>query len=427
MSNDHSPPALCALMRTRTRKLGVIYAEIPLLESGFAPKHRDYMAGCDLTHKMAVAATLCFPVMKKWWGGPLSFLYNRPLMTRVGLSRVGFRRIARAGVFSVALCGLPAAGSSYMHSLRSHNIFFLLWCIILFIPVSSRAADGSFHRDGVELYYRTAGSGTPVIFLSGGPGIDVDYMMAVAEYLPESYQRVFFEQRGTGRSQLSSLTPANMTLQIVVDDLEALRIHLKLERLFLIGHSWGGMLAMAYAGAYPERIDAMVLIGSGGPTVQFSEWFDDNIRARLRPEDLEAERYWSEAAKRGDDPKKTSVEIMRAIIPGYFFDRAKGLALAAELREGIFNPEVDALLTQDMHKSYDVRAGLQLLTRPVLIIQGHQDPIGGETAGEIHSLIKSSTLKYIRQAGHFPWLEQPDDFRRILTEFVDPLPKTRGK
>src|SRR2546427_4340079 len=45
MSNDHSPPALCALMRTRTRKLGVIYAEIPLLESGFAPKHRDYMAG----------------------------------------------------------------------------------------------------------------------------------------------------------------------------------------------------------------------------------------------------------------------------------------------------------------------------------------------------------------------------------------------
>ena len=45
MSNDHSPPALCALMRTRTRKLGVIYAEIPLLESGFAPKHRDYMTG----------------------------------------------------------------------------------------------------------------------------------------------------------------------------------------------------------------------------------------------------------------------------------------------------------------------------------------------------------------------------------------------
>jgi len=198
-------------------------------------------------------------------------------------------------------------------------------------------------------------------------------------------------------------------------------------KVILVGHSWGGMLAMAYAAAYPERIDAMVLIGSGGPTVQFSEWFDDNIRARLRPEDLEAERYWSEAAKRGVDPKKTSVEIMRAIIPGYFFDRAKGLALAAELREGIFNPEVDALLTQDMHKSYDLRAGLQLLTRPVLIIQGHQDPIGGETAEEIHSLIKSSTLKYIRQAGHFPWLEQPDDFRRILTEFVDPLPKTRGK
>ncbi len=184
---------------------------------------------------------------------------------------------------------------------------------------------------------------------------------------------------------------------------------------------------MAYAAAYPERTGAMVLIGSGGPTVQFGEWFDDNIRARLRPEDLEAERYWSEAAKRGVDPKKTSIESMRAITPGYFFDRGKGLALAAELREGILHPEVNALLMGDMSKSYDLRPGLQALTRPVLIIQGHQDPIGAETAEEIHSLIKSSTLKYIRKCGHFPWLEQPEDFRRILTEFLDALPKAREK
>jgi proline iminopeptidase len=70
-----------------------------------------------------------------------------------------------------------------------------------------------------------------------------------------------------------------------------------------------------------------------------------------------------------------------------------------------------------MAKSYDLRAGLQQVDRPVLIIQGHQDPISDKTAEDIHSLIKSSTLKYIAKCGHFPWLEQPEEFRRIMVEF----------
>src|SRR4030095_9311253 len=120
-----------------------------------------------------------------------------------------------------------------------------LWLVLLLLTRASYAQDGSFVRDGVQLFYRPMGSGTPVIFLSGGPGFDVDYMIPVAEFIPASYQRVFFEQRGTGRSKVEKVTAENMTLQHVVADLDALRMHLKQERLFLIGHSWGGMLAMA--------------------------------------------------------------------------------------------------------------------------------------------------------------------------------------
>lgn len=291
--------------------------------------------------------------------------------------------------------------------------------MLSFVSTPLYAQDGSFTRDGVQLFYRTAGAGTPAILLSGGPGFTVDYMIPVGEFLPASYQRVFYEQRGTGRSRLPAMTPENMTLPHVVADLEALRVHLRQERLFLVGHSWGGMLAMAYAAAHPDRVDRMITIGPGGPTLEFAQWFNDNIRMRLRPEDIAAERYWDDAPRRGVDVDKAALESIRAITPGYFFDREKGLAFRSMLTDGTITVRVNELLFADMAKGYDSRPGLARLNRPVLIVQGHQDPVGDKTAEDIHKAITSSMLKYINQCGHMPWIEQPDQFRRILAEFLE--------
>ena len=301
--------------------------------------------------------------------------------------------------------------------IRRRQSCLLLWIALVVCGQTAFAQDGSFTRDGVQLFYRTSGSGAPIIFLSGGPGFTVDYMVPVSEFVPASYQRVFYEQRGTGRSKLATMTAENMTLRHVVADLDALRVHLKQERLFLVGHSWGGMLAMAYAAAHPDRIDRMILIGPGGPTLEFAQWFNDNIHMRLRSEDVEAERYWTDATRRGVDPDKAALEQVRAITPGYFFERAKGLAFASQLPDGTLTLQVNALLFGDMSRGYDSRPGLRQLDRPVLIVQGHQDPVGDKTAEDIHAAIKSSALTYLNQCGHFPWLEQPDAFRRILTEF----------
>jgi proline iminopeptidase len=285
-------------------------------------------------------------------------------------------------------------------------------------PGVAVAQDGSFVSAGLRLHYRSAGTGVPAVLLSGGPGFEVDYMVPVGEFLPSGYRRIFFEQRGTGRSRPATIDPKSMTLDTVVEDLEALRLHLKQDRLLLIGHSWGGMLAMAYAAAHPDRVDRLILIGSGGPTLKFTEWFDDNIRTRLRPEDVEARAYWEAAAKRGFDPGKVAVEGVRAITPGYFFDRTKALAFAADLKDGALHPDVTSMLFGDLARHYDLRPGLGKLDRPVLIVQGHQDPIGDKTAEDIHAVIPRSTLAYIRKSGHFPWIEQPDEFRRSIVAFL---------
>lgn len=289
---------------------------------------------------------------------------------------------------------------------------------LLLAPGVALAQDGTFDSAGVPLYYRSAGSGTPAVLLSGGPGFSVDYMVPVGDFLPADYRRIFFEQRGTGKSRPPTLSPDSMTLQTVVEDLEALRLHLKQDRLLLIGHSWGGMLAMAYAAAHPDRVDRLILIGSGGPTLEFTEWFGDNITMRLRPEDVEARSYWQTAAKNGISADKAALEAAKAITPGYFFDRKQGLAFAATMKDGTLNSEVSAMLFNKTAKRYDVRDGLKKLDRPVLIVQGHQDPIGDKTAEDIHALIPGSTLAYINKSGHFPWIEQPDEFRKIVATFL---------
>jgi proline iminopeptidase len=86
--------------------------------------------------------------------------------------------------------------------------------------------------------------------------------------------------------------------------------------------------------------------------------------------------------------------------------------------DGSLHAGTSALLFADLQKDYDVRAGLGRLDRPTLIIHGHQDPIGDKTAADIHALIKSSTPVYLHKCGHFPWVEQPEAFRRAVDDFL---------
>ena len=277
----------------------------------------------------------------------------------------------------------------FMTAVRLSGLYASLALLLAVVPTFA-SEHRSLQRDGLTLHYTTEGTGKPIVFLSGGPGFNVDYFVPAAKYFPPGYKFVFLEQRGTGRSRPNQMSEKTMTLKLLVEDLEALRSHLQVKRLILAGHSWGAMLAMAYAAAYPNRIDLMILIDSGGPTLEFEDWKLDNIAARLRP---------------GEDDVNT-----------WFFDRSKVSVLLAII--GDRHDDTRKLVNADVRKHYDVRDGIRRLKRPVLIVHGHQDPIGDKTAEDIHHLISSSKLRYIRKCGHFPWIEQPEQFQAILADFL---------
>ena len=284
--------------------------------------------------------------------------------------------------------------------------------------VTCWAEDGQVRRQDFDLYYRTEGSGSPVVLLSGGPGFEFDYMKEVGSFLPAEYQRIYLEQRGTGRSIPPVVSAETISVKLWVEDLEALRIALKQEKLFLVAHSGGGIYAQSYAAPHPDRVERMILIGPGGPTLEFASWFGDNLAARQRPEDFRLVAYWDAAEKRGVDHEKASNERVRAVTPSYFFDRAKGLAWTAAQPDSAFHARTNELLFGDLAKGYDARPGLRKLTCPVLIVQGHQDPVGDLTAEEIHGAIAGSQLTFLGRCGHYPWVERPDEFTRTVAEFL---------
>src|SRR5262249_3536726 len=106
------------------------------------------------------------------------------------------------------------------------------------------------------------------------------------------------------------------------------------------------------------------------------------------------------------------------ILPAYFYDREKALAFAKATPEDSLHAEVGGALWPDLAVHYNVREALKQVDRPALIVQGRQDPIGESTAYEIHLTLRGSSLKFIDQCGHFPWIEQPDKFYPLVREFL---------
>jgi len=278
--------------------------------------------------------------------------------------------------------------------------------------------DGSFERNGVRLHYRSQGTGEPLVLLSGGPGATVRYLLTLGELLPKTHRLIYLEQRGTDRSLIPAPSRTNINMNEAIDDLEALRQHLQVERLVLAGHSYGGMLAMAFAAKYPTRVARLILIGSGGPTMRFATYFGANISARLRYEEREEQRWWEAEVAAGRVSKQEGASKVQSVAtPAYFYDRAKGLVFIRSEKPGDINVVTNELIQQDFEQ-YDVREGLSRLDAPVLVIHGHQDPIGDLTAEEIRASIRNVTVQYINRCGHFPWLEEPDAVRKAVGEFL---------
>ena len=282
----------------------------------------------------------------------------------------------------------------------------------------------------MELYHTAYGpeDAPRLLFLHGGPGASLDYMLPQMLALASDYRLIFYDQRGGGRSRGDDR--GSITWKTHVEDLAALVRELSLEPLTLVGYSWGGLLALLYAiaaaGGFrdeglvftasapapaPVR---MVLITPAPPTTAFRAQFSAELARRQRAPWIAEERAAIAASGlRERDPAAYAKRIFELGVAGYFADPARARELTPF--------RVIARVQQSVWESlagYDLTDKLALVEAPTLVVHGAHDAIPLASSSLIASALPHGELVVLDESAHVPYVEGEAAFFTAVREFL---------
>jgi proline-specific peptidase len=273
--------------------------------------------------------------------------------------------------------------------------------------------------DGRTLSYRREGSGPIFVCHPGGPGFSSRYFADMTG-LGEHFTLVMVNPRGSEGSDPPEDVRAYRT-EDYVSDLDELREHLGLERMLLLGHSHGGVVAAAYAATHPERVEKLVLAST---LARFAEEHDramkDGMERRIAEPWYEDAREALEREEAGDfEDDEELRELARREFPFYFahFGEAERDFLDW-LGEETPNGDPLHLFNTEILKTFDLRPDLPKITAPTLVITGELDFITGPVCAADFATIPDQRTVLVEDCGHFILYEQRDRFRDEVTAFL---------
>lgn len=272
--------------------------------------------------------------------------------------------------------------------------------------------------DSALIYYRTFGEGKPLLIINGGPGMNSNGFEDIAKKLSKHNKTIIYDQRGTGKSILADLNVSSVTMKLMVDDIESLRKHLKIEKWSILGHSFGGMLAAYYATFYPEHIDHLIFSSSGGLDLSLLNDVQSGLQSKLSSEEKKSLAKWSQKIDDGDTSHFARLQRGMALAPAYVVDRKWIPIIAERLTQG--NSKLNQLIWDDLQKiKFDCKEKLKTFGQPVLILQGDQDILNPEIAETAHRILKNSKLVFLKHSGHYGWLDNEDQYMNEVEAFLE--------
>ena len=273
--------------------------------------------------------------------------------------------------------------------------------------------------NGVDIHYTVRGSGPVMIAHSGGPGMDArgwDDFAKIDEFLTV----VMMHPRGSGLSG-----PAAGDAYLLPDyasDVEALRVHLGLDRPIVMGSSHGGMVGMQFAISYPDSLSKLILVDTSAYFGEFlsdleaavqefkgEPWFEKSFAA------LKAE--WAGEYQTDEDMARLWAEEMK-----FYFKHFDARAEAYHGRTKDLPVRLPPLKTFNEKEAatMDLRPQLKNISVPTLVIVGRHDFITNVAmAEEIIKYIPNARLEIFEDSGHFALVEEPEKFYRVIKEFVE--------
>ncbi len=274
---------------------------------------------------------------------------------------------------------------------------------------------------GFDLYFKQFGEPEKgeILCLHGGPGATHDYLLSMADLAEHGYRVTFYDQLGCGRSQV----PKDLSLFIperYVEEVDAFRRKMKLGRPHVIGSSWGGMLAIAYALKYQRNMSTMTTVG-GLHSVPLTVREMQRMKRAL-PKDVQAtmEKYESE----GD---YENPEYLKAVMVFYNKHLCRLDPWPPELTyalEHISKPVYGTMNGPNEFtiigntRYWDVTDSLDRIHVPTLVLGGRYDEVSPKVAREIHERIKGSELTIFPNSSHLPFWEERERFMKRVLKFL---------
>ena len=257
------------------------------------------------------------------------------------------------------------------------------------------------------------GTGRPALLLHGGPAFS-DYTVSLAEELEGIFATIRYTQRGTPPSTAGP----PYSVETHVEDALAVLDHFELERAWVVGHSWGAHLALHLVVAHSERLVGIVCVSPLWARSDVFEEFDRNLRRGLTPDQVEFVDEYEVRRSEGTATLDAALERFRLFWPNYFAHPADAAPMP-ELTIGV-QSSADTNASLEHHfEAGTLERGLPDVRLPALVIHGDLDPLPLRTATDTAALIPGAAMEIIEDCGHWPWLEQPREVRRIVERFLE--------
>lgn len=267
---------------------------------------------------------------------------------------------------------------------------------------------------GVSLFTRMVGAGPPVVVLHGGPGAHHDYLLPQYDEFARGRSLRYYDQRGGGQSPVDRNTPLGW--QEHVEDLDALRDRWRIDRLTLLGYSWGGLLALLYAATHPERVGRLALVAPVSMNQTLRDEGERRFQERMAdPELIRAREALQHSDLRVREPDAYRQRAFALSVWGYF----KNPARAQDLTPFRVTERTRRMVWKSLG-SYDLQSALGAVRAPSLIVHGRHDPVPLEGSQALADVL-GAKLVVLENAGHASHVESFGEFFAPLDQF---LPRT---
>ena len=274
---------------------------------------------------------------------------------------------------------------------------------------------GSFQSHGLNLVYETQGSGNEVVIvIHGGAGLPHEYFHPMLYNLSRYARLIFFDRRA---DMLSTQTGNGMaSIEEMSDDIDALRKSLGLDRVTLLGHSFGATIALNYAFRHPDHVKRLILV-SAAAAVENPNEGEKRILSALSKAEMAA--YKSSEDGTGATRPCDRVRMRYAVLYPRYFHKL----IPYDFDRGVYTAYFDALSRKQALASsstmVDIRGHLSEIKAPTLIIAGRYDLVTPpDQSSELASGLPQSRLVMMEHSAHFPFFEENYLFTEWVRQFM---------